>query len=57
MEELKENPRFLTNDIPYLSDIEKTGEEKAPVYYSHRGSKAALFYRDLRVEIIDRMSV
>lgn len=45
------NKTFLKNYIPYLSDVEKMGQQLAPVETYAGGSYAAQCYRDLWKEI------
>jgi len=51
MEELYRDKRFFENYIPYLSDVEKMGTNRAPVETYAKSSYAARCYRDLWEEI------
>ncbi|HEX8357262.1 MAG TPA: AAA family ATPase [Segetibacter sp.] len=51
LHDFHKNKMFLKNYIPYLSDVEKMGQQNAPVEAFAAGSYAAQCYRDLWKEI------
>lgn len=51
LKDFQKNKIFLKNYIPYLSDIEKMGQQLAPVATFAGGTYAAHCYRDLWTEI------
>ncbi|MBN2424241.1 MAG: AAA family ATPase [Calditrichaceae bacterium] len=55
IDELSEKYHFLINHIPYLSDIEKMGEERMPVCSQRPASPAAQAYKNLWEEINKRI--
>jgi cellulose biosynthesis protein BcsQ len=54
---LSEDGRFLRTAIPFLSDIERMGIDRAPVVHSKPYSLAARRYRELWEEIRVKMKI